>query len=233
MWEFLLSIGMMHLLAFALHVVDKGSFPKPLPAEEEKALLARMRAGDTAARERLILHNLRLVAHIAKKYYATGKEPDDLISIGTIGLIKGINTFDPDKNIKLATYASRCIENEILMSLRAEKKIAQDVFLNDPIDFDSAGNPLTLLDIVAEDGRIDETIDWKIKAESLRRHFDAALTPREKQILTQRYGLDGKDEMTQLQIAKQLGISRSYVSRIEKKALHKIRAAYERRERRP
>jgi RNA polymerase sporulation-specific sigma factor len=173
------------------------------------------------------VHNLRLVAHIAKKYYGCSKEQEDLISIGTVGLIKGVNTFSSDKNIKLATYASRCIENEILMSLRAEKKNEREVYFHDPIDFDNEGNPLTLLDIVAKEQNIADDIDLKIKAESLGAYVEKVLTPREKHIIFHRYGLGGRKEETQLEIARRLGISRSYVSRIEKKALGKLKTAYQ------
>ena len=229
MLHYLLGFGLINLLFFALHVTNKGSFPRPLSPREEKQWLERLAQGDETAREKLILHNLRLVAHIVKKYYACGKEQEDLISIGTIGLIKGINTFNNSKNIKLATYASRCIENEILMSLRADKKTAQDVFFNDPIDIDSEGNPLTLLDIIAEDNNMIDQIDLKIKAEHLMEHVEAVLTPREKFIIFERYGLNGGEGKTQMEIAGQMGISRSYVSRIEKKALGKIRMAYDNR----
>jgi RNA polymerase sporulation-specific sigma factor len=163
MLPYLLGLGLLNLVFFALHVTTKGSFPKPLTAEEEKVLLKKKEQGDKEARDKLIVHNLRLVAHIAKKYYGCSKEQEDLISIGTVGLIKGVNTFSSDKNIKLATYASRCIENEILMSLRAEKKNEREVYFHDPIDFDNEGNPLTLLDIVAKEQNIADDIDLKIK----------------------------------------------------------------------
>ncbi len=227
MLHYLFGLGIINIIFFALHVTNKGSFPKALTKEEEKRYLEQMKQGDALARERLILHNLRLVAHIVKKYHANGKDPEDLISIGTIGLIKGINTFNSEKNIKLATYVSRCIENEILMSLRADKKSANDTYFDDPIDIDSEGNPLTLLDIVAKDENIVDTVDLKIKAERLIQHIDATLTPRERMIVFKRYGLDGDQEKTQMELANELGISRSYVSRIEKKALNKIKDAYQ------
>lgn len=226
MLEFLLGFGVINLIFFALHVTNRGTFPRPLTKEEEEEALIKMRQGDKNAREKLILHNLRLVAHIVKKYHNTDKEQDDLISIGTIGLIKGIDSFNCNKNIKLATYASRCIENEILMSLRAGKKNANDVFINEPIDFDNEGNPLTLLDIIAEDNNLVEQIDLKIKGERLLHYVNTLLTPQERYIIFKRYGLDGGDEQTQLEISKELGISRSYVSRIEKKALQKMKNAY-------
>lgn len=226
MLEFLLGFGIVNLIFFALHVTNRGSFPRPLTKEEEQEAIEKMEQGDKDAREKLILHNLRLVAHIVKKYHGAVKDQEDLISIGTIGLIKGINTFNSEKNIKLATYASRCIENEILMSLRAGKKTAQDVLINEPIDFDNEGNPLTLLDIIAEDSNLVDEIDLKIKAEHLLTYVNTLLTPKEKYIIYKRYGLDGSDEQTQLEISKELGISRSYVSRIEKKALQKLKNAY-------
>ncbi len=226
MFGFLLGFGMINLIFFALHVTNRGSFPRPLTKEEEEEAILKMEQGDKNAREKLILHNLRLVAHIVKKYHNTDKDQEDLISIGTIGLIKGIDSFKSNKNIKLATYASRCIENEILMSLRAGKKNANDVFMNEPIDFDNEGNPLTLLDIIAEDNNLVEQIDLKIKGERLLHYVNTLLTPKERYIIFKRYGLDGGEEQTQLEISKELGISRSYVSRIEKKALQKMKNAY-------
>ena len=226
MLEFLVGFGIINLIFFALHVTNRGSFPRPLTAKEEQEAIEKMEQGDSQAREKLILHNLRLMAHIVKKYHSTAKDQEDLISIGTIGLIKGIRTFNSNKNIKLATYASRCIENEILMSLRANKKTSQDVLFNEPIDFDNEGNPLTLLDIIAEEDNLVEQIDLKIKGERLLYYVNTLLTPKEKYIIYKRYGLDGGDEQTQLEISKELGISRSYVSRIEKRALQKMKNAY-------
>lgn len=215
------------ILYFALHVVSSGSFPKPLTAEEERACLTAFHEqGDATARNQLIEHNLRLVAHIIKKYYSATKEQDDLISIGTIGLIKAVETFDYRKGTRLATYASRCIENEILMHFRAGKKTAQDVSMSDPIDTDKDGNPLTLMDVIAQDESLEEELDLKLNSEKLYRYLHETLTPRERLIVEQRYGLAG-EELTQRQVAKKLGISRSYVSRIEKKALEKLRARFE------
>ena len=228
MFTYWLGLGVINLLFSLLHVTQSSSFPKPLSAREETELLQQMAQGSTAAKDKLILHNLRLVAHIAKKYYASGKEQDDLISIGTIGLIKAIDTFKQDKNIKLATYAARCIENEILMSLRADRKTAQDIYFNDPIDFDSEGNPLTLLDVISEETNMVDEIDLRIKGKSLYTLLDQVLTPRERYIIDRRYGLADNEPLTQSEIASAIGISRSYVSRIEKKALAKLRSAYER-----
>ena len=211
---------------FALHVKGAGAFPPPLSAEHEAELLEKSRNGDDGARNELIEHNLRLVAHIVKKYYNTGADQDDMISIGTIGLIKAVSTFNTDKGIHLATYASRCIENEILMFFRNQKKTAQDVFISDPIDTDKDGNTLTLIDVIADKSDIADEIDTKIKVEKLRVILPICLTERERLIIEMRYGLCGREELTQREIAKKLNISRSYVSRIEKSALEKLRKQF-------
>ena len=211
---------------FARHVKGAGSFPPPLSAEREAELLEKSRNGDDDARNELIEHNLRLVAHIVKKYYNTGADQDDMISIGTIGLIKAVSTFNADKGIHLATYASRCIENEILMFFRNQKKTAQDVFISDPIDTDKDGNTLTLIDVIADKSDIADEIDTKIKVEKLRVILPVCLTERERLIIEMRYGLCGREELTQREIAKKLNISRSYVSRIEKSALEKLRKQF-------
>ena len=211
---------------FALHVKGAGSFPPPLSAEREAELLEKSRNGDNNARNELIEHNLRLVAHIVKKYYNTGADQDDMISIGTIGLIKAVSTFNADKGIHLATYASRCIENEILMFFRNQKKTAQDVFISDPIATDKDGNTLTLIDVIADKSDIADEIDTKIKVEKLRVILPVCLSERERLIIEMRYGLCGREELTQREIAKKLNISRSYVSRIEKSALEKLRKQF-------
>lgn len=211
-----------NLFYLALHVTGAGSFPPPLSAKREAELLKLKEQGDQTARDKLIEHNLRLVAHVVKKYY-TADEQDDLISIGTIGLIKAVNTFKSDKKIRLATYAARCIENEILMHFRNNKKYAQDVYISDPIDTDKNGNTLTLIDIIADDSNIDDEIDTKIRLQKLRAILDETLEKRELLIIKKRYGLGGEREQTQREIAKELGISRSYVSRIETAALEKLR----------
>ncbi|MBQ4119003.1 MAG: RNA polymerase sporulation sigma factor SigK [Clostridia bacterium] len=211
---------------FALHVTGAGSFPAPLSAKRESELLDKVKNGDLAARNTLIEHNLRLVAHIVKKYYAASSNQDDLISIGTIGLIKAVSTFKSDKNIRLATYASRCIENEILMYFRNQKKTAQDVYINDPIDSDKDGNTLTLIDAIADKTDIVEELDTKMKLEKLKSIINDTLDPRELEIITLRYGLGGTTELTQREIALKLNISRSYVSRIEKSALKKLRSRF-------
>ena len=214
-----------NIFYLALHVTNAGSFPPALTSKQETELLALKEQGDENAKNKLIEHNLRLVAHVVKKYYTTDDQ-DDLISIGTIGLIKAINTFKCDKKIRLATYAARCIENEILMHFRNNKKYAQDVYISDPIDTDKNGNALTLIDIIADDGNIEDEIDLKIKIHRLRSVLYNTLTPRELKIIKMRYGIDGEKELTQREIAKKLGISRSYVSRIETAALEKLRKRF-------
>ena len=203
------------------------SFPQPLSTQEEEQLLQEMRKGDTACRNRLIEHNLRLVAHVVKKYSNTMYETDDLISIGTIGLIKAVDSFNPEKGIRLATYASRCIENELLMLMRSSKKQSKEVSLFDPIGSDKEGNTIQPLDIcVAEEVDIIEQMEEQQKLSKLQEYIDKVLTKREKEIIVLRYGLRGGREVTQREIADKLNISRSYVSRIEKKALKKLKAAY-------
>jgi len=210
----------------ALHVTSAGSFPTPLSKKREDELLEKTRNGDLNARNELVEHNLRLVAHIVKKYYTTNCEQDDLISIGTIGLIKAVSSFKSDKGIRLATYAARCIENEILMHFRNLKKSSQDLYISDPIDTDKDGNALTLIDIIADDYDLSEDVDTKIKLQKLRVLLNGTLDKREKEILELRYGLNDCEELTQREIAKKLGISRSYVSRIETAALKKLRRQF-------
>ncbi len=212
-----------NLFFFALHVSEANSFPPPLSAKKEAELLEKSAAGDINARNTLVEHNLRLVVHIVKKYYSACNEQEDLFSIGTIGLIKGVSTFKPEKGSRLATYAARCIENEILMYFRSLKKRAQDVRLSDPIDTDKDGNALTLSDILSDDSDIVDTIDKKIKLSKLNSVIENVLDKREKEIIELRYGLNGKSELTQHEIAKKFSISRSYVSRIEKSALIKLK----------
>lgn len=216
-----------NLFVFALHLSGSGSFPPPLSAKRERECLEAMKSGDLNAKNELIEHNLRLVAHIIKKYYSSSVQQDDLISIGTIGLIKAINTFDTDKGTRLATYAARCIENEILMQFRAQKKTAQDISVNEPIDTDSEGNPLTLMDIISTEDEIVEDIYKITMLKKLSTEVGKIKDPREKSIIMMRYGLDGMHPMTQLEVSKKLNISRSYVSRIEKKALKELRKALE------
>lgn len=223
----LFSMGLfVHAVYLMLRVQgSSGTFPKPLSAAEEADCLARMAAGDPTARDTLIERNLRLVAHIAKKYYAEPAEQDDLISIGTIGLIKAVGTYKPDKNVRLATYAARCIENEILMYFRAGRKSANDVSLSESQDGEEDAGSLRLLDLIAvEDERLHQ-VEMSDRYEQLYRCLRTRLDEREREVIILRYGLDGGDPMPQREIAKKLGISRSYISRIEKKALGKLFAA--------
>lgn len=219
MFGAILSFALSGIIFFVLHVTGSGSFPHPLSAKEEKECLEKMEKGDKSAKAKLIEHNLRLVAHIIKKYYSNYSEQDDLISIGTIGLIKAINTFDSSKGIRLSSYAARCIENEVLMYFRSNKKSSQDISINEPIDTDKDGNALTLLDTMATEDNILDNLDCKIKTEHLKQYINEVLTPRERAIIQLRYGLDGFRPLTQREVAKKMGISRSYVSRIEKKSL--------------
>ena len=214
-------------LFFILHVTGAGTFPRPLSEKDEREYLEKVRNGDIEARNKLVEHNLRLVAHIVKKYYGSGAEQDDLVSIGTIGLIKAINTFDTDKNIRLSSYASRCIENEILMYFRNSRKMSQDISLNEEIDSDSDGNSLTLMDVMSVEDSIIDELDTKIKSEKLSTYINECLTARERLIIKMRYGLDGHNPLTQREVAQRLKISRSYVSRIEKKALSSLKKRYE------
>ena len=216
-------ILLMNSLLLMLRIAPGDSFPKPLSRAEEQEYLARWARGDVEARNLLVEHNLRLVAHIMKKYYTQTDDVDDLISIGTIGLIKGVNTYKPDKGVRLATYASRCIENEILMHFRSRKKSAGDVSLSDALDVDGDGSGLSIMDVVAQEDDMAERIGNAELCEELLRSIETALTKREAKIIRLRYGLDGAAPMTQKETAQLCGISRSYVSRIEKKALEKLR----------
>lgn len=207
------------------------SYPKPLDAKEEEALFAEFRGGNRQARDKLIEHNLRLVAHIVKKYSQPEKDNEDLLSIGTVGLIKAVDSYDGAKGIRLGTYAARCIENELLMFFRAGKKTAKEVYLYDPIGTDKEGNAINLLEIIeAEEEDYTDRYERRQKLSILPRLLAANLEEREQEIITLRYGLDGGKELTQREIADRLAISRSYVSRIEKKALRKLREEYEREE---
>ena len=200
-----------------------GSFPRPLSAKEETEYVERCCAGDLEARNTLIEHNLRLVAHIVKKYYSAECDQDDLISIGTIGLIKGIGTYRPDKGVRLATYASRCIENEVLMYFRSLKKTAGNVSLSESIEADGEGSSLSLMDTLCDDRDMAEDFSRRELCSSLRRLIGTVLSPREQQIILCRYGLNGEAPKTQRETAALCGISRSYVSRIEKRALEKLK----------
>jgi RNA polymerase sporulation-specific sigma factor len=206
----------------------EGSFPRTLRAEEEREYVQRWLCGDLEARNKLIEHNLRLVAHIMKKYYTPESDQDDLISIGTIGLIKGISTYSPEKGVRLATYASRCIENEVLMYFRGMKKSSGDLSLSESIDVDGDGNSLSLMDILAQEDDMAERLSAEETCERLHRFIRETLLDREADIIRMRYGLDGLPPRTQREVAAVCGISRSYVSRIEKKALEKLRCEFER-----
>lgn len=219
--------GFLTFLSSAIFVVGYISnnqlFPEPLSVEEEKMYVQKLKEKDEEARNILIERNLRLVAHVCKKYASTKIDQDDLISIGTIGLIKGINSFEPTKNVKLSTYVSRCIDNEILMHLRSTKKIGAEVSLEDPIGKDKDDNTVTLQDVLENNEKnIEEEVDLKMKIKQLYQKMKCILKDREKLILELRFGLDGKKPKTQNQIAEMLGISRSYVSRIETKAIGKL-----------
>ncbi len=207
-----------------------GSFPKPLTAQEEQMYLERSAQGDMEARNILVERNLRLVAHILKKYYASSSDQDDLISIGTIGLIKAISTFDSSKGARLATYAGRCIQNEILMYFRSQRKTTGDVSLSDLIETGKDGSALSLMDVLCSDEDMFEQAHIRSETRRLSGLFDKTLEEREKQILSWRYGLGGQTPLPQREVAQRLGISRSYVSRIEKKALAKLKAAMDRGE---
>jgi len=204
---------MMNGLFFSLSLSGTGSFPKPLKAEEERECLERMAQGDIQARNKLIEHNLRLVAHIVKKYYSQTGDQDDLISIGTIGLIKGVSTFRPDKNVRLATYASRCIENEILMHFRAQRKLQNEVSLSDTLEAAGEEGNLALIDVIALDDNMLEQFDIRQACERVRRCVETCLNERERRIIVLRYGLDGTEPQPQREVARKCGISRSYVSR--------------------
>lgn len=219
------ALAVLSGILLMLRLSPNGSFPATLSAAEEKKYIDLWMQGDIEARNILVEHNLRLVIHIIKKYYTQGEDMDDLISIGTIGLIKGINTYRPDKGVRLATYASRCCENEILMYFRSQKKSSGDVSLSDALDTDDEGNSLSLYDIIAQDEDLSERIGRIEIYQNLRRCVDTELTPRENRIIRLRYGLNDGRIKTQRETAEICGISRSYVSRIEKKALEKLKNA--------
>lgn len=212
MWELLYLFGtLVPGLGFLLGYLNSNAFPKPLSAEEERAALLALGQGDEQARTLLIEHNLRLVAHIVRKFDSAGFDKEDLISIGTIGLIKAINTFNPEKNIRLTTYSARCIENEVLMFLRATKNSRTEISLNDPVGADKEGNQITLLETLGTDGgEILDEVESRDDERLLRLSL-SDLSPKERYIVIKRYGLDGGEERTQREIAKELGISRSYV----------------------
>lgn len=216
---------LMNGILLMLRVSPADSFPRPLSKEKEREYLERWEQGDIEARNRLVEHNLRLVSHILKKYYTQVEDNDDLISIGTIGLIKGINTYRADKGVRLATYVSRCIENEILMYFRAQKKSAGDISLSEALDMEGDGNGLAIIDVIAREDDMIERIGSREQCKLLYESIERDLTEREAEIIKMRYGLGGRQPKTQRETAQAYGISRSYVSRIEKRALEKLRAA--------
>ncbi len=210
---------------FILGINTPQSYPPPLSQSGEEKLFCEKDQGSKKAREKLILHNLRLVSHIVRKYYGAAKNQEDLVSIGTLGLVKAVDTFKRDSGAKFATYASKCIQNEILMHFRSQKKLSSEISLNDVIDVDRDGNLLTYLDVVSSDESLEDDVSKQITSDKALKVIDRVLTPREKRIIVLRFGLNGKKPMTQKGIADALGISRSYVSRIEKSAIEKVRDA--------
>ncbi|MBR1531407.1 MAG: RNA polymerase sporulation sigma factor SigK [Eubacterium sp.] len=222
----LLSIISANVLYFILHIQNTSSFPKPLSAKEERRCLEQMANGDQNARAMLIEHNLRLVSHIIKKYYSRTNDTDDLISIGTIGLIKAIDSFDYKKNVRLATYASRCIENEVLMHFRAAKKQNGDLHLSDTIETDKDGNPLTIEDTLSDSTDMAAELEKKTQWQKVAKYIENMDDERSREIIILRYGLRGEAPLTQREVAEKLKISRSYVSRIEKKIIEDIRDKY-------
>ncbi len=222
MYRYLITSFIAKFTFLFLRTGINSSFPAPLTAQEEKDYFTKMKEGNTAARNELILRNMRLVAHIIKKYYTNYSDQEDLISIGTIGLIKAIDTYDIKNGTKFATYAGKCVQNEILMHFRAQKKLAMESSIDDTIEFDKDGNPLTYIDIISVDDNIIEQIDLKSKKEMIEFAVEKLLDKRERAIITLRYGLANQKPITQREVAAKLGISRSYVSRIEKSALEKI-----------
>ncbi|MBQ7347709.1 MAG: RNA polymerase sporulation sigma factor SigK [Clostridia bacterium] len=222
-------ITLFALLTRILHMIlgvgTPQNFPPPLPHDEENECFLRAEQGDEEARQKLILHNLRLVSHIVRKYYSTARNPEDLVSIGTIGLVKAVDTFSVRNGAKFATYGAKCIQNEILMYFRSQKKQSSEVSINETIDVDRDGNPLTYIDVICSDEDIAEEIDRKLITGKMLRYLDTCLSARERQIIMMRYGIGGVKAQTQREIATSLNISRSYVSRIEKSALAKLKEA--------
>lgn len=215
-----------HIFHVILGISTPNKFPPPLTSDEEMESFALARQGNEEARQRLILHNLRLVSHIVRKYYSASPDSEDLVSIGVIGLVKAVDTFKTDSGTKFATYAARCIQNEILMNFRAKKKRSAEISINETIDVDRDGNPLTYMDIISTSEDLGDDLDRKTQIERALKLIKNRLDERERQIIVMRYGLFGLERsFTQKEIAERLNISRSYVSRIEKSALDKLRAA--------
>ncbi len=217
---------LLRFISLILTVDNTQSFPPPLSAAEESEAFLKMKGGDMRARDKIIEHNLRLVSHIIKKYYTSYQYPDELLSVGSLGLIKAVDSFKAEHGTRFATYGARCVQNEILMYFRSMKKNSSEIYINDVIDIDKDGNPLTYLDIIGTDEDIAEEIDLKVHTGRVLELVDSVLEHREREIIVLRYGLCGYQPRTQREVAKHLGISRSYVSRIEKKALEKMRDSF-------
>ena len=217
---------LIRFISLILGLSSPQSFPPPLSHEEESKLFEKMRGGDKNARARLIEHNMRLVSHIIRKYYASYGAQDELLSIGSLGLIKAVDSFKSERGTRFATYGAKCVQNEILMFFRASKKNAAEISINETIDIDKDGNPLTYLDIISVEDTTCEDIELKMHIEKLRELVETTLEGREKEIIILRYGLNGYEPKTQREVAKHLKISRSYVSRIEKKALETLKDAF-------
>ena len=224
----MIKLGSLFLrfISLILGIEESQSFPPPLSKNEEARLFEEMSQGNLSARDKIIEHNLRLVSHIIRKYYSSYEYPDELLSIGSLGLIKAVDSFKPTFGTRFATYGARCIQNEILMMFRSKKKRGLEISINDQIDVDKDGNPLTYLDIISVSEDIENDLDMKAHIEKIRELVEEVLLPREKQIVILRYGLKGYQPRTQREVADYLGISRSYVSRIEKKALEKLKNAF-------
>ncbi len=214
------------LLHLILGLDTPHNFPPPLPAKEEEEAFRKARAGDGDARQTLILHNLRLVSHIVRKYYSTAGDQEDLVSIGTIGLVKAVDTFRIDNGARFATYAAKCIQNEILMHFRSRKKLSAEISMNETIDVDRDGNPLTYTDVISSEEDLPEEVMRSVEGERALALVRTRLDPRERQVITLRFGLNGAPALTQREVADHLGISRSYVSRIEKAALDKLKEGF-------
>ncbi len=230
----LIKLALQNLLFFGLHFEGKNNFPAQLSRKEEEECLKKIAEGDTEARDKLIVHNLRLVAYIVNKKYPDCKDADDLVSIGTIGLIRAAETFDSSQNNRFSTYASRCIDNQIKMYFRKIKHKQTELYISEPLESDAEGNSLTIEDIISSDINVEKTAELKIESEKLYKFILEELDDREREIICKRYGIANVDgsvckPMTQREIASNLGISRSYISRIEKKALEKLRAGFEKK----
>ncbi len=217
------SFSPFHLIYLLLGIGTAQGFPPPLPKDEEHRLFEKMKEGDREARKRLIEHNLRLVAHVVRKYYTSYQNPDELVSIGSLGLVKAIDTFSDKNGARFATYAAKCVQNEILMFFRSQKKLSYEVSINETIDVDRDGNPLTYIDVISSDENITRDLDLRIHAERAYRLIDEVLDERERCVIVLRYGLGKAPAMTQREVADRMNISRSYVSRIEKRALQKLK----------